>query len=118
VATMEQIENRIDRQRAKIIGAITAVHFLLSVVFFFLWAASSNLRFDGEGPSDLTHLLLGSAFQILSFPLLTTFLLLKIANTGMWGWLVFLGNSALWGWAGWKALRFWRSRRGGSLAIE
>jgi len=116
---MEQTENRMDHRRAKIIGTIAAVHFLLSVALFFLWAASSMSRFDGEGPSDLTHLLLTSAFETLSFPVWKTVQLLQIRNTGVWGWLGFLCNSVLWGWAGWRAIRFWRSRHGaapGSVA--
>jgi hypothetical protein len=109
---MEKIENRSDHHRATIIGTIAAVHFLSSVVLLFLSAASSMSRIDGAGPSNLTHLLLNSAFQMLIFPLAKAFMLLEIANTGMWGWLVFLGNSVLWGWAGWRAIRYWRSRQG------
>jgi len=108
-------ENRFDHHPAKIVGTIAGVHFLLSVAMFILSMASTNSRFDGGGPSDLTALLLNSAFEILSFPLLSTILWLKIANTGMWGWLGFIGNSLLWGWACWRAMRFWRSRRGGAL---
>lgn len=67
---MEQIENRIDLHRSSVIGAITAVHFVLSVAMFFLSMASGMSRFDGAGPSDLAHLLLTGAFTILSFPLL------------------------------------------------
>jgi len=44
---MKQDENRIDRRRAAIFGTITAVHFVLSVVVFFLNAGVSNSRFDG-----------------------------------------------------------------------
>jgi hypothetical protein len=56
-------------------------------------------------------LILG-AFKLLSFPLLMGLLSLKIAGTGMWGWLGFLANSLLWGWLGWRAIRYWRSRHG------
>jgi hypothetical protein len=112
---MEQIENRIDDHRAKVIGTIAALHFLLSVVLFFVCSAVSSSRFDGGGPSDVTAFLLKGAFEILSFPLLTAILALKIANTGIWGWLFFLGNSLVWGWAGWRAIRFWRSRHGAAL---
>ncbi|HYJ41753.1 MAG TPA: hypothetical protein VEW08_13255 [Steroidobacteraceae bacterium] len=105
-------EDRVDHHRAMIIGTIAAVHFLLSVALFFLMMASGMSRFEGRGPSDLTHHLLNSAFEIWTFPLVTGFRLLEIANTGIWGWLVFLGNSALWGWVGWRAIRFWRSRHG------
>lgn len=81
---MEPIESRVDLHRARIIGAIAAVHFLLSVALFLLNGAISMSRFDGGGPSDLTALLLKSAFEFLSFPLLMGLLLLKIANTGLW----------------------------------
>ena len=112
---MNQNETRLDHHRATTIGTIAAVHFLLSVALFLLSLASSNLRFDGGGPSDLTALLLNSTFKMLSFPLLTAAWLLKTASAGVWGWLWFLGNSVLWGWAGWRAIRFWRSRQGGAL---
>ena len=112
---MEPIESRVDLHRARIIGAIAAVHFLLSVALFFLNGAISMSRFDGGGPSDLTALLLKSTFEMLSFPLLMGLLLMKIANTGLWGWLGFLTNSLLWGWAGWRAIHFRRSRHGGAL---
>lgn len=107
---MEQLANRIDQRRATIIGSIAAVHFVVCVALFFLMLASSMSRFDGAGPSDFADLLVKGAFQISSFPLVTGFLLLKIANTGVWGWLPVLANSVLWGWAGWRAIRFWRSR--------
>ena len=107
---MKKNENRIEHRRATIICTIAAVHFLLSVVLLFLVAGASMSRFDGGGPSDLTALLLKSAFEILRFPLATAIELLEIRNTGVWGWLVFIGNSLLWGWAGWRAIRFWRSR--------
>lgn len=109
------MKNRIDHHRATIIGTIATVHFLLSVALFFLRVGEGMSRFDGAGPPDLTTLLLNGAFEILSFPLLTAFLLLKIANTGIWGWLLILANSVLWGCAGWKAIRFRRSRRGGAI---
>jgi len=108
-------ENRFDHHRARVVCTIAGVHFLLSVAMFLLRMASSNSRFDGGGPSDLTALLLNSAFEVLSFPLLSAILWLKIANTGIWGWLGFIGNSLLWGWAGWRAIRFWRSRHSGAL---
>jgi len=108
---MEQTENRIDHHRARIIGTITAAHFLLSVALFLLMLASGNARFEGGGPSDLTQLLLDGAFQILSFPLWAAFLRLRIADPGIWAWLAFLANSVLWGWAAWRAIRFWRSRQ-------
>ena len=101
--------------RARTIATIAAVHFLLSIALFLLSLASSNSRFDGGGPSDLAALLLNSAFAMLSFPLVTAALLLKTASAGVWGWLWFLGNSVLWGWAGWRAIRFWRSRHGSAL---
>jgi len=113
---MEQIESRIDHRRAKIVGTIVAIHFLLSVALFFLMMVSSNSRFEGGGPSDLTQLLLNSAFEVSSVPLLKAFFLLKIANTGMWTWLVFFANSVLWGWVGWKVVRLWRSRLARGLA--
>ena len=112
---MHQDENRIDHRRATIISTITAVHFLLSVVLLFLVAGASMSRFDGEGPSDLTALLLKNAFEIWRFPLATAFELLEIRNTGVWGWFVYLANSVLWGWAGWRAILFWRSRHVGAL---
>jgi hypothetical protein len=107
---MNQVENPIDRHRAAFIGTIAGFHLLLSVAVFFLNAGVSMSRFDGMGPSDLTAFLINGAFELLSFPLLTTMLLLKFANTGMWGWLGFLANSVLWGWVGWRAVRFRRSR--------
>jgi hypothetical protein len=109
---MKQIEDRLDHHRAKIFGTITVLHFLLSVALFFLWGAVVSSRFDAGGPPDLTLILVNGAFKILSFPLLMGILLLKIPDTGIWGWLLFLGNSLLWGWAGWSAIRVWRSRRG------
>ena len=72
-------------------------------------------RFDGGGPADLVDLLLKNVFEILRFPLATTFQLLEIRNTGVWGWLMYLANSVLWGWAGWRSIRYWRSRHGGAL---
>jgi hypothetical protein len=112
---MKQIENRIDHHRATIIGTIATAHLLVSVVLFFVCGAVTMSRFDGGGPSELTAFLLNGAFEILGLPLLSPILLLKIAHTGIWGWLFFLGNSLLWGWAGWRAIRFWRSRHGGAL---
>jgi hypothetical protein len=107
---MKHNENRIDSHGAKAVCTIAAVHFLLSVVLFVLWGATTMSSFDHGTPPDLTALLVKTAFEILSFPLSTAILLLKIANTGMWGWLGFLANSLLWGWAGWRAIRFWRER--------
>jgi hypothetical protein len=74
-------------------------------VLFFVGSAITMSRLDGEGPSDAIALLVDGAFAILSFPLLIAFQMLKIANTGAWGWLLLLGNSLLWGWAGWRAVR-------------
>jgi hypothetical protein len=111
VATVNQIENPIDHRRTTIICTIVAVHLLLSVLLFFLWGAVTMSRFDGGGPADFPALLVNGAFKVLCFPLLTALLLLEIPNTGMWGWLGFLGNSVLWGWVGWRAIRFWRSRQ-------
>lgn len=107
---MKHVKNRIDTRGARIIGTIAIVHLLLSVVLFFLWGASTMSSFDSGVPPGLTALLVKSAFEILSFPLLTALLLLKTAGTGMWGWLGFLANSLLWGWAGWEATRFRRYR--------
>jgi hypothetical protein len=112
---MKQADGRIEHHRTRIIGTIAAAHFLLSVAFFFLSMASSMSRFDGAGPSDLTALLLNGAFETLWFPLALGFTMLKIANTGVWGWIPVLANSVLWGWAGWRAIRFLRSRHGGAL---
>lgn len=106
---MEQIENPVDHHRAKIIGTIAIVHFLLTVSLFFVVTGNSMAQFDGRGLSSFPTLLLNGAFHVLSFPLLTGFLLLKIANTGIWGWLPFVANSLLWGWAGWRVVRFRRS---------
>jgi hypothetical protein len=112
---MQHTKNPIEHRRTTIISTITAVHFLLSVVLLFLAAGASMSRFDGGGPADLPALLLKNAFEILRFPLATTFTLLEIRNTGVWGWLVYLANSALWGWAGWRAIHYWRSRHDGAL---
>ena len=108
---MNKTQSPIDQHRTAIIGTIAAVHLLLSVALFFLVLASGMSRFDGAGPSDLVDLLLSSAFKALSFPLLMLAFTLPIfKNSGIWGWLPFLANSLLWGWAGWRAIRFWRSR--------
>jgi hypothetical protein len=112
---MKHTEDQIEHRRTTIISTIAAVHFLLSVVLLFLVAGTSMSRFDGGGPAYLTALLLKNAFELLRFPLATAFQLLEIRNTGVWGWLVYLANSVLWGWAGWRAIRYWRSRQGGAL---
>jgi len=108
----DHVENLIDRRRTIIIGTITAAHFLLTAAMLFLVGAASMSRFDGGGPSELAMLLLRGAFQVLTLPLVTPLLMLKIPDTGLWGWALFLANSALWGWAGWRLIRLSRIRRG------
>jgi hypothetical protein len=108
---MSLIEASVDHRRATIIGVVAVFHFLITAALFFLLMASGSSRFEGGGPPDLVYQLLKGTFSILISPALTAALYLKIANTGTWGWLGFLGNSALWGWVGWRVIRSWRSRR-------
>lgn len=105
-------ESRWDRHRALIIGAMTAAHFLLSVAGFLSMATATSSRFDGGGPSDATYLILKGTFDILSLPFVMPLLAIHIPDMGPWGWFIFLANSSVWGWAGWRIIRFWRSRAG------
>ncbi len=99
-------------RRTTIIVTLAAAHFVLTAAMLFIMGASSMADFDAGHPSGISTALLNGAFHILCLPLVTPFLLLQFAGTGMWGWLVFLANSLLWGWAGWRLIRHFRIMRG------
>ena len=107
---MEPVGSGIDRRRVPIIVTVATAHFLCTVILLFLVTSSSMADFDAGVPSGVSTALLNGAFKTLCLPLVTPFLWLKIPNTGLWGWLGFLGNSALWGGAVWKVIRVWRAR--------
>jgi hypothetical protein len=106
-----QQDHRISRRRGLIIGAIAAGHYLLTLFMLLMMLGTTMARFDGGNPSRLSESFFEGAFAVLASPMFALLQLFDIKRTGLWGGLGFIANSVLWGWAGWRVIRFRRTRR-------
>lgn len=78
--------------------AVSASHFVTSIVLLFYVFGTGMARFDSGAPASMTESAAGWAFAVLSFPLLSLLERMPAARfPGPWGYVPFVANSCVWG---------------------